>query len=61
MNYGAQRRPQGMAGGSMIGEKNLQDMRNQRKYQFSQDKYGVQQQDLQNLVNSGSNNVNMIN
>ena len=32
-----------MAGGSMIGEKNLQDMRNnQRKYQFSQDKYGVQ-------------------
>ena len=41
MNYGAQRRPQGMAGGSMIGEKNLQDMRNQRKYQFSQDKYGV--------------------
>ena len=45
----------------MIGEKNLQDMRNQRKYQFSQDKYGVQQQDLQNFNNNNSNNVNMIN
>ena len=36
-----------MAGGSMIGEKNLQDMRNQRKIQFSQEKYGMQQAEIQ--------------
>lgn len=35
MNYGTQRRPQGMAGGTMIGEKNLQEMRNARKFQLS--------------------------
>lgn len=58
MNYGTQRRPQGMAGGTMIGEKNLQEMRNQRKFQLSQDKYGIPHAGMEGL---GSSNVNSIN
>ena len=49
-----------MAGGSMINnERNLQDLKNQRKYQWSQDKYGGIQYIDPNLTGvTAGNSVN---
>ena len=53
-----------MAGGSMINERNLGELRNQhhqRKYQLSQDTYGMLNVDnvnMQNMAGPGGNTLN---
>ena len=40
-----------MAGGSMINERNLHDMRANRKYQLSQEKYGISSNNMELMQN----------
>ena len=53
-----------MAGGSMINERNLGELRNQhnhRKYQLSQDTYGMLNMDGMNQMQNMGPGVNAIN